>query len=1167
MSKIQKSPLIKRTSNQSDIREVTNSTVKVKQQIIEIGSLEVNLPERKAGKKLVVTPESDEGKQVLQALLTNATNTSVASDLDSEYHDELNYARDLINNLKPQEALEYLLDLKKRIWSKASDRVRFRIVANIGASHLALGDDKKAAKHFIEAHQYEKSEKSWSNLALGHLLLGDLAEAEKAVREVLKINPAHEGAYSVLIQAQGDKTPLTEIIEKIPKSRRSLPQVMAAFGHVALKQNDYAEAVKWTKKALAEKEKDNKGIETKLQLASVLLESVLQGRSLAESEVLAGQRKQKIEEAERVLSEAWRDLKNTQLQQSKVQCLANRSLSNRILGDVDKAITDLEGALEFEPENSRFLLLKASLLLEKKDFPSAKKLLKDLLDKEESSPLLLAEILRSENKLNEAAEVLQNRLKKKLSKPLKREFKRYLVDLYLKMGQLKKAEKIATSLDPTVPVNLASQASVLITKDKKDEALQKLNRARDLIKDRASSIELLSVALEHYRLGKFKEATKLYARLADISVDNFITRRLLDCYYRIGDDEKTLEVLRALRKKNGLVKDLTELESAIYEEIGDLPAAQKLCEEHLSQFPDDNSMKVRLAMVLFRQQKTKKLRELLQKGIDDSNLSLPKRIQLAQVYSLIDKSFESIKVLYEARRKYYAESEAHAKYIALFFNREKALDFSAPEVAIDTAVCVEEKGGQRQWLVIEDRDDSNPKNGELKPSHPLAKRLLGKKKGATVILRSSDIQNQKGQIVEIKSKYVHAVHESGEIFNKMFPGDKSFMSLSLDFSTKKGLPKEFTEMLDKHRENHNKVTETYRNGKVTLAMLGSMLGRNVIDTWGYAVSNAEIGIKCSLGNVAERNMAENLLNKKTRSVAIGLSAILTLHGVGLADVVINSFQRLIVPQSTKDLLVEVIAMRKGIQSEGFMTVGKGNQGKYMREEISQEHIKKNTEYLESILNWINKHCEVVSCKEALKLKQDRKEMMFETLERSFVETALLAKQEKALLLSDDLWFRAFMKNELGVDSVWTQAVLAKVVAEGKLGKADYDKALIKLVLSNYTYIPIDSDILIEAANQGDWHPTTPFTEITRILGGGNADWRSSLKVAEDFSVKLFSRSIYLPSFGKLLRQVLDTALPSFNRQVYSKALLIRLKRRLALSPNVLNNIEKEINEWLRWQVV
>jgi len=1150
------SPLIKKTNNKADVRDVTNSKVDVTQVNVEINI---------AGEKKTITAEGDDFQSVLEGLLTNPQNTSVSATLDSEFHDELNYARDLIDGYKPKEALDYLIELKKRIWSKAGNQVKFRLVTNIGAAHLSLGDDKQASKHFIEAHQYEDSEKSWSNLALAQLLAKNFTEAQKAAKKTLKINPANDGAYSILIQSQSEGKKLDQIIKSVPKEYQSLPQVLAAFGHVALSKNNYSEAEKWTRKALKAKESGDSGIETNLQMAAVLLGSVLQGKSLAESEVVRGDRKDRVEEARDILNDAWKTLRSTQLMNFQIQCLGNRSLANRILGSIDDSLKDIDKILEIEPDNTHFQLMKASLLFEQKQFQEAEKLVTKLIGKEETAPLLLAEVLRMQKKFDDAVEILKKALESGLSVNLKREFTRYLTDLYLQMGNYNEAAKTVSALDDEIPVNLASKASVLRHQGKNEEAVKVLDKAKELIKDKATSIELLSIAAEYFQLGKLKEAVSLYEQLADTSMDNFITRRLLDAYYRLGDDKKTLDTIKALKDNDQSVDDLTELESSIYEDIGDLKKARKVCEKHLEKYSDDHSVKVRLAMVLFRDQKIKILKELLQAGISDSDLPLPKRIQLSQVYSLVDDSMSALKVMYEARRIFYDDSESHAKYIALFFNREKSLDFSTPQVAVDTAVCIEGKRANKRWYVIEDRGKSNPQNGELPLSHPLVKELLGKKVGDTVVLHSNDLQDQKGKVIEIKSKYVHAVHESGEIFNEMFPSDKSFMSLSLDFSEKeKKLPEAFTKMLDQYRERHNRITEIYQAGNITLWILSSMLGRNVIDAWGYAIGNKELGIRCALGNLDERNEADALLNQESHSVAIDLTSILTLHGIGLADIVADNFELLIVPQSTRDLLVEVLATRKGIQSDGFMSVGKGNDGKYVRENISKEQIEDNTKFLESVLDWVNKRCDIVPCREALKLEQSKKSMMYDTLGRPYAETGLLAKQENVPMYSDELWLRAIMRNEFGVTGVWIQPVLKRLVIEAKLPREEYEKALVKLILSNYSYISIDSETLLEAANQADWHSSTPFIEVLRLLGS-SADSNSTLVVVEDFAIGLFSRQIYLPGYSELFSHVLDIAAPTINRHKYIRILSARLRRKLALTPNVLNTIEREINEWLRWQ--
>lgn len=1159
--------MIKKTSNKNEIKDVTNSTIEVNQVVIDTVNLHLHPSGKNEPDKLLTSSDVlQTGLGEFKGLLSNSSSNSVSSELNSEYHEQLNYARDLIDNFKPQTALDFLIDLKKRIWHKALEKTKFRILTNIGASYLALGDSIKGAKFLIEAHQYEESEKSWGNLATGQLIFGNVTEAEQAAKEVLIINPSNEGAYSILIQVMGDRLPIADIIKEIPPAYLSLPIVQATISQVACKQKDYPKALRWTNLVLNDKENLGLRIEVKLLLASILLEAIFQGKSLAESELINKEKKKIIVEAGDILNNVWNELEKTQLKPLKIQCLANRSFVYRILGDKDNSLSTLESALELEPGNTHFLAQKAALYFEKGKLDPAKKILIELIDIEESAPLLYAEILRREGKINGAQDVINSALTKIKTIAIEIELKRYLIDLYLESNRIDDAEGIANLLDESILVNLVSQSSVLRAKKEFDRAKQKLEIARNLIQKSNSPIELVSLAGEYYHLGLYSEAAEYYELLADPLGDTSLTRRLLDCYIGLGNDNKILEITRGLRKKNGINKDFTELESSIYEKIGDLPSAQQLCKDHLNVFVDDGNIKVRLAMILFRQQNIDEIHMLLESGIDDSKLSLFKRIQLAQVYSLVGNPLKAIYVAYEARRMFFSESDAHAKYIGIFFNFGKTIDLSAPIVILDTAVCIEEFGKER-WLIIEDRSKSDLRSGELNSDHPLAKKLLGRSKGDLIILLSNEIQTQSAKIIEVKSKFIYALQESCNIFNEMFPDDKSFMALSLNFSGKMELPSEFKLILDNHSDYTNKVTEFFKNNNVTLAMLSYMLGKNVIDTWGYSVTNPEIGIRCAIGSIEERKSAQVLLNTGFHVGAIDISAILTLHGLGLANIVSENFSKLIIPQSTKDLLLEVISLRKGIESDGFHSIGRDESGKYVKSEVSEELIRKNTKYLESILEWINNKCEVVPCQEALKLSQPNKELYLMNFEPSFIETALLAKQEGVPFFSDDLWLRVIMKNEFNVDGYWSQIFLQRLVFEGKLLKTDYDKALIKLILSRYNFISIDSDVLIESASQAGWHNLTPFIEVSKVMGGGLTDWHTSVKVIEDFSEKLYSRQIFLPSFSELFFNLLDSVIPPLSEAVYTTELISRIKNRLGNSSSIYKTIENEIRKWLNWREI
>ena len=98
----------------------------------------------------------------------------------TEYQSELDHARDLINNRHPKAALTLLENLKKRVFQKANNSVKFRILTNMGASKLSLEEEKEACRLFIEAYQYNaKNEKALANMALAYMING---KKQKALR-------------------------------------------------------------------------------------------------------------------------------------------------------------------------------------------------------------------------------------------------------------------------------------------------------------------------------------------------------------------------------------------------------------------------------------------------------------------------------------------------------------------------------------------------------------------------------------------------------------------------------------------------------------------------------------------------------------------------------------------------------------------------------------------------------------------------------------------------------------------------------------------------------------------------------------------------------------------------------------------------------------------------
>ena len=232
-----------------------------------------------------------------------------------------------------------------------------------------------------------------------------------------------------------------------------------------------------------------------------------------------------------------------------------------------------------------------------------------------------------------------------------------------------------------------------------------------------------------------------------------------------------LEICQSLDKAYGLSAHRAEMESAIYEEIDNLPAAKSVCQEYLASSPENFTTKLRLAVINFRTNSFGELDHFLKSPIDPSKLSLKNRILLAQLYAARNFGKELLDTIYETRRTHFGESDAHGSYVVLFFSREKGLDewLHVDGVAANTAVCIEDSSGKRTWYIIDDRDDADLRRGEINPRHPLARVLTGKSTGEEIVLRESRLARECGRIVDIKSKYIHALHETLESFPRWFP--------------------------------------------------------------------------------------------------------------------------------------------------------------------------------------------------------------------------------------------------------------------------------------------------------------------------------------------------------------------------------------------------------------
>ena len=1077
----------------------------------------------------------------------------VAEALTSEYEKDLNYARDLIKEYKPREALNFLNHLRGRIWSSADSKTRYRIITYIGSAKIHLDNIREGAECLIKALQYNREdEDAILNAGFGHYFLNERDKAEQLVLKVLERNSASSRAYSILVQINDDK-PYKTVLDRVPEAYRNAPEVAHALGLLAENRRKLEEAKEWFERGIKSEPEDD--IELKTALGFILVEMLSDRKESIDVGQLDDNTQSMIDRVIKLFTEGWEKVKDTDLKSIKHSWIAQRGIMFRLEKDYKQAAKDLDMAIELCPDNPIYKRFRAFVAYEFGDTQRATTLLNELINSPEQIKvvILLAEIYWKTGRPDDAIKILTDCIEQHPDHNLIGEVKRSLVYTYLRTDNLDKAENLVNEMRDEEPKNilhLVVAAEILARGNQHSDALSLLNEAKAYALKRGSIREQSSVARELQKLGQYQEAAELYEKIADRTKYTPLTHDLLVCYYESGKLNQALEICQNIIQKGDMPRKIIDMATVIYSELGNFLEGRNLCERYLEIRPDDEQMRLRKAIFGCRIQDSDEVNKYLQSDIDTSKLILTDIFDLAGIYGRRGYGRKAIELLYETLRTHYDNGKAHQIYVSacLCFTDERDNNewFYPVQADVDTAICVEDESGRKKWYVIEDRDDVKIDRQEISPTHTLAQQLLGKSVGEEIILRDNPMGTEKGTIVGIRSKYAHACHDSIENVETRFPDNPGMHQLTiqgLDSDNQEYVRQQFDSILRPVREQGQQVDQyihLYKEGRLTIGALAQRLNRHPLNVWGGLMYEEKI--HCCRNDVQELNAALKLLKNGNITLVIDLISIMTIYDFKVHNIVVETFGKLGIAQSTIDDIQQKIYELRGMLSQGFMTMGH-RESQYVRQEITADQVREDREYLEKLVEWIRQNCDIFSVSAAGNMDREKRKRLEEFLGKSFADTILIASESGKVLWSDDLMLRIIGENLYNADGVWTQTVLKICTENGQLEEDEYIKAVIHLVTANYHHTSVDADTVIEAARQSDWIHDFPLTQVLKILSGKYSDEDSAIAIAVEFVYRLWQAPIIRQKRDALIIAVLNTITEGRNRPQALNRFMIGIQQR------------------------
>ena len=1103
----------------------------------------------------------------VRALLAALPATILPDALASIHQGTLDIARDLLKDNRPSQALALLEKQKTTIWATANPATKARLLCAIAGAKLAIGAESEAARLFLEAGQYDQDdEKVLTNVAVGHLLLGQPDKAAGTARLVLDRNPANSQARSVLIQSS--KGSWVSIVDEVPEVYRTNCEVAAALGFVARRQGDLKAAKTWLRTAIDSDPSCHP--EIKGLLAETILHSFTTDPA---SPVRIGElgelAKAELEHAVKLFDEACNAFADEAALRTRISWLLNAAIATRLLGRSNDTARFIDQARRIAPDNPIVIYQRAIEAQERGDSAAAVDLAKTLKTSDEipNAPVFLAQLLWEARRLDEATRVLRAFLDTNPDGNLAKSARQMLVELYREGGQHTDALAIINELigaDPTNVGTLLMASQLYRSMGKAEDADASLEKALRVVVQSTPSPHLFFLGNELGAVGRWSDAADVLEKVVDVTANSPPTRNYLHACYRSGKLDKALPVCGELRRRYGPLEVVTDIEVAILEQTGDLAAARSVCEEYVTAFPQDERRRVQLAVVYLRQRDYRALDLFLNLPPDWKSLPVEHAQQVAQLYLARKRQREAVEWLYEIRRTH-PSGKVHLHYLQAFLCQgDGPKDWLYVQgIEVNTAVAVKDSSGEIQWYVIEDRDDADISKGELPRSHRLSQQLIGKKPGDVITLKESPMYTEQGTITEIKSKYLHAFHESAKLLEVRYPEQAgAFITVKLPEGQAgvKALLEKLGDQQDKRQQTVGEAEALYRNNLIPIGSIARFLGGNIFEAWNHLTASRECQVICSTGSPAERQLARTILNTENVTLVVDPIALMTIHALRIADEVVATVGRLGIAQSTIDVLTETLHKRTAISRKGFMTLFK-QAGAFVRREVSQQEVEADFLSLERLIEWIGGHCAVLPWSASLGTRRGELKEIAEIIGDESLDTALIAADPARRLFSDDLRLRQLAKAEFGVDGVTTQPILWRAVEKGVIDRDMYTKAVVQLATAGYVHTSIDASVLLEAARQAEWSVATPFSDVVVLLRGEHCDAMSAVQVAAEFMRLVWQQPILPRSSDYLLLRLLDELAAGRNPLQVSEALLDVLSQILVVNPIAQLELAKLIHAW------
>ena len=533
---------------------------------------------------------------------------------------------------------------------------------------------------------------------------------------------------------------------------------------------------------------------------------------------------------------------------------------------------------------------------------------------------------------------------------------------------------------------------------------------------------------------------------------------------------------------------------------GDLDKAEVLTRELIADRPGDIGYLAALAFTLKRLDRSADLIKLMGE-IKPSELdgSPMEKMQIAHFLVDYGRPIDGVDLGYRQVLQNPNDADLTLKNLGLIFNKPPGL----VELLVPTSV------EDRTWIKLESDDgivdefiiDSTLPEGIRDVCKPNSERLrgtLGMSVGDHTTIKLPFDGEQVWTVVEIKSCYVHVVHDTIANFNKRFPHHKGFQNFEVRDD-------DVSQIMDVVKKSGGKTAtfETlYRETPLPISIFGAANGTSTLKLFEY-LETSEQGVITCIGSGDERSAAIAKVGRHVEgNVVLDTTAFWTICNLDAWDVLAGMFNKIFVPQSLVEDLRELrddVASNLGTKSGTLAHID----GQFYYTENDDVEITRTVGVFEDRMAQIETRAIPDPALVPAQGEQLARQLLLQVKRADLLDPVFVALNRDALLVTEDQRYSVVAEGMFNCPAVWLQAVFSTALHRGIIDIERYARLCGQLAKRKHGYTSFDANTLVQLAKDD----ADLFLAAIDYIGNLEGDLFSHVGVVRSFIATAWRDSI------------------------------------------------------------